>query len=384
MIKIASWNVRGLNSPLRQREVKDFIKNMNIGLIGLLEVKIRENNFKNIARRVFRNWNVLHNSLQNLVSRIILAWNPNIFIGKVLYCTDQSITASFKLLASRDNEEVILTVVYGSNDRSTRRELWRELRYQNLIYNGKPWLIMGDFNIVINSRGKSGTKRIDRNAIRDFIDWINDMDMSYIPSRGCEFTWSNNRDGDQRVYTKIDHMFCNEAWQSLIQDFQLDYGASISSDNSPGILSMQLASKFGPRPFKFMKGWMSHPKFKSILESSWNEMVQGNPMIRLCKKLKNLKVPLKRLNKEHYSQISLRVERASNILENTQKRLMDDPTNKLMQEEEKSHRDSYIKFLDFEETFFKEKSRIRWMKEGDKNQTAFNCKQEFISNTIAR
>lgn len=175
---MASWNVRGLNSPLRQRELKDFIKITNIGLIGLLEVKIRESNFKRITSRLFRNWKTLHNSLTNSVSRILLAWNPNLFQGKLLHCTDQSITASFTLLSSKGNEEIILTAVYGYNERSNRRELWRELRYQNNIYKDKPWLIMGDFNIVMNSRGKLGSKRIDRNAVTDFTDWIKDMDMA--------------------------------------------------------------------------------------------------------------------------------------------------------------------------------------------------------------
>lgn len=146
---------------------------------------------------------------------------------------------------------------------------------------------MGDFNIVMNNRAKLGSKRIDRNAVKDFIVWINDIDVAYIPSRGFEHTWSNNRDEDQRVYTKIDHMFCNEAWQNLIKDFQLDYGAPISSDHSPDILSVQLTNKSGTHPFKFMKGWMSHPKFKHTLETGWSDVVHGNPMVRLSKKLKN-------------------------------------------------------------------------------------------------
>lgn len=38
MIELVCWNARGLNSLLRQKEVKDYIRDKNIGLIGLVEI----------------------------------------------------------------------------------------------------------------------------------------------------------------------------------------------------------------------------------------------------------------------------------------------------------------------------------------------------------
>lgn len=71
----------------------------------------------------------------------------------------------------------------------------------------------------------------------------------------------------------------------------------------------------GPKPFKFIKGWMNHPRFKIILEENWNIPLQGNPQSRLVKKLKRLKSPLRNLNTRHYSNISLRVLNARQDLE---------------------------------------------------------------------
>lgn len=95
------------------------------------------------------------------------------------------------------------------------------------------------------------------------------------------------RVGDLRVASKIDHMFCNEPSKDLIPHFQLDYEPPISSDHSPGILSVQLNNTFSPK--HFIKGWMKHPKFKNMLLESWNLKLQENPQINLTKKLKKLK-----------------------------------------------------------------------------------------------
>lgn len=282
MTKIACWNVRGLNSPLRQKEVKAFIKERKLDIIGLVEVKVRENNRKTIENSILRNWEVIHSSLPNSVSRIWVAWNPGSFQGQVTACSEQHITCKMSFKNSH-NKEFYLTVVYGYNERSNRKNLWRELRYQNHTIGDTPWLLMGDFNIIINSRGKIGRHRVDRNAIKDFTDCIHDLDLAVIPSTGFKYTWSNRREGENRTYTKIDHMLCNEQWKNLIPHFQLAYEAPLSSDHSPGILSIQLNHRHGPKPFKFMKGWMRHPTFHSILRSVWQEDQTGNPLLVLTK-----------------------------------------------------------------------------------------------------
>ena len=43
--------------------------------------------------------------------------------------------------------DVNLSVVYGSNSASVRKELWRELMRISQVVQG-PWLVAGDFNTV--------------------------------------------------------------------------------------------------------------------------------------------------------------------------------------------------------------------------------------------
>lgn len=40
---IASWNVRGMNNPIKTKEIKHFLDVHNVSVVGLMETKIKEN-----------------------------------------------------------------------------------------------------------------------------------------------------------------------------------------------------------------------------------------------------------------------------------------------------------------------------------------------------
>lgn len=111
---------------------------------------------------------------------------------------------------------------------------------------------MSGFNIILDSRGK-GNKRVDRNAIKESERWIQKMDVLYIPSREFEFTWSNKKEEYNRIYNRIDHMFCNEEWNNKFHNYHLDYETPTFSNHSPGVLSAKMTKNLGPKPFKFIK-----------------------------------------------------------------------------------------------------------------------------------
>lgn len=150
---------------------------------------------------------MVYNVPSNSVTEIWVAWNRKILEGKLLHVNDQWITCSLKPLGPQE-EPFILYVVYGSNKRNNKRDLRRKLRYHLQLYGNKPWLVKGDFNTTLDVRWKIGKKKIDRSAVKDFTDWISDMDMVCMSSRGFKYIWSNNRANDQVVCPKIDHMLC--------------------------------------------------------------------------------------------------------------------------------------------------------------------------------
>jgi len=53
MDNIVSWNIRGLNWPNKQEEVRSFLHKNKVGMIGLLETKVKIKNVDKIAGNVF-------------------------------------------------------------------------------------------------------------------------------------------------------------------------------------------------------------------------------------------------------------------------------------------------------------------------------------------
>lgn len=55
MDNIVSWNVRGLNDPNKQKGVKTFCIRNQVGLVCMMETKVRQRNFPKVANQ-FQEW----------------------------------------------------------------------------------------------------------------------------------------------------------------------------------------------------------------------------------------------------------------------------------------------------------------------------------------
>ena len=94
-------------------------------------------------------------------------------------------------------------------------------------------------------------------------------------------------------------------------------------------------------------------------------------MYILHEKLKRLKAELRRFNKAHFGNISAKVEEKRRELADIQVLNLNCPSNDILVGREKSLAKELSDLLKAEESFYRQKSRIDWIKEGDQNTKFF-------------
>ena len=91
MIKLASWNIRGMNDPLKQKELRSLVRDHSLSVVCILETRVRSHNSVRIFNSILPGWELHHNYEHSKIGRIWVCWNPRVVKIVDLLCTDQAI-----------------------------------------------------------------------------------------------------------------------------------------------------------------------------------------------------------------------------------------------------------------------------------------------------
>ncbi|GKD46700.1 RNA-directed DNA polymerase, eukaryota, reverse transcriptase zinc-binding domain protein [Tanacetum coccineum] len=91
------------------------------------------------------------------------------------------------------NTKFFLTIVYASNNGRERQKLWEELKRQSNFSQNRPWIIMGDFNVTLNSDEHSAGSAYATNEMKEFQYCVNDIEVNDLRRTGFHFTWTKNK-----------------------------------------------------------------------------------------------------------------------------------------------------------------------------------------------
>jgi len=194
-----------------------------------------------------------------------------------------------------------------------------------------------------------------------------------IPCEGF-LTWNKRHRGDQQISSRLDRF--------LITDQILNYGGliivvvlpSTGSNHCPNLLSWDPAAPKKLCPFRFEKFWLSHPSFMDSVHKYWRSSTATgkSKMAILQQKLKKLRAHIHLWNHTTFGKIfkdkcALELE-----LECIQKNIMDNGHTNTLKIKESTTQKKLNERCTQEETLWRQKSRIQWLKEGERNTAFFH------------
>ncbi|XP_077228454.1 uncharacterized protein LOC143861412 [Tasmannia lanceolata] len=291
---VTSWNIRGICSAAKKKEVQYLIRSTNAPIYCLQETKARESLMMHHVKDICESWDFHGNYEHVIKGRVWILWDPMRVNLQILSESSQFIHA--EVLLTQTNQRFHLTTVYGRNYGGDRKVLWEDLELVNAVIQG-PWIVLGDFNVIRSYDERSGGPSHNQNDIEDFNNCIHNCCLADLRSIGHSLSWNNRASPSERKYARLDRALVNDL---CLQDFPLSFAAYRPpgiSDHSAITVSLKNQTSLGPKPFKFMSMWLDDVSVYPVVERAWANNCMGNPMYRLVYKLKEVKRQLVSWNK---------------------------------------------------------------------------------------
>lgn len=309
-------------------------------------------------------WKDYINHLSDEDGRIILIWKNHASV-RILSQSRQSLTCEVSIPLC---PLFYYTVVYASNDAPERSDLWAELinLQQTYFLDTKPWFIGGDFN-QIRSHHEHSLWNVNTNdsLMTQFSDCLLQLGVFDLRFHGPSFTWTNSQPVSP-IAKKLDRLLVNNLTISDHPHATATFLPPLISDHCPCLIDLNHSlPTAGTKPFRFFNYLTKHPNFFSVASEAWFQAGSTcQTLANLCWKLKGLKNDLRALNKDNYSKIQERVLEANRLLQFVHVEALQHPSPDNFQKERDLHK-NWMLLREIEESYFKQKSRINWLKEGD-------------------
>ncbi|XP_074291826.1 uncharacterized protein LOC141618631 [Silene latifolia] len=306
-----------MNNPNKQLEIKRFLYRNKIGLFGLVETKIKELDFLSTLNKLGHYWEGVNNNNHHPGGRVWIIWIPQLFSVMTIDSSHQHITV--EVTDSGTGDSFWYTIIYGLNTEVERLSLWVNLKHLKDICT-KPWCVCGDFNSLLNYNERLGSE-MNENELRDFRHCVTYCEVTDIQAHGSFFTWNNKHDPDTRGFSRIDRFLVNIEWMFLYPDSYAYFMNEGTFDHCPCICYRKVDMPVRKTSFRYFNMWSLAPNFHSIIQMEWAKEVKGVKMYQVVTKLRNLKLPLRNLNENNFSDVERTSDMARVILDDLQTQL---------------------------------------------------------------
>lgn len=134
-----------------------------------------------------------------------------------------------------NNMKWMITGIYGQ-PMIQRVETWnliKSLRSED----DSPWLVFGDFNKITCQGEKNGGCPRSERQMQMFKEALDHCNLRNLGWTRRKYNWCNGRDGQARIWERLDRFAANQEWINLILRMKVTQRFATYSDHIPFLLN---------------------------------------------------------------------------------------------------------------------------------------------------
>ncbi|XP_060190609.1 uncharacterized protein LOC132619859 [Lycium barbarum] len=268
---------------------------------------------------------------------------------EVLLDTEQYITV--KLQFQDFNKEMVVTIVYAKCSEVERMQLW-DILYLLASNMTAPWLVGGDFNVILNEEEKIGGLPVLPQEYEDFAFCLNSCELHEMPFKGIPFTWWNGRVANDCIFKRLDRIVHNDTFQNWFGHLEVEHLSRTGSDHAPLLVSC------GDQ--------VEQDTFLDFVKQQWETALTDDVFLSFKLKMKKLKTALSIWSKNTFGDIFKQLVIREEIVKIKEQLFEENPSeeNRMVMQRAQAELKLY---LHYEEEFWRQKARMYCFSEGDKN-----------------
>ena len=369
MMKILSWNSRGLGHPSKLAALKYLIHSENPEIVLIQETKQDQSEMSRVISQQ-KHFNGCASEVRGASGGILTIWDRNKWI-----CDSTSVHQNWiriTLESKTGGSKVTVYNVYAPNQYREKEMCWNTLEASIEEEQNNNLIIAGDLNLVMHANEKRGgnfTPDPSRSRLEAIMQ---EHDLVDIRPKNRRYTWSNRRIGAGNIMERLDRFLISIAYLSTFSTGHSNILNVSASDHYPIMLTLHSHCQLGPIPFKYCAIWNRIPAAKDVVRQAWVQHVEGSPNYIWETKLKRVRQALKNWARNNYQEPEKNKKKIKQDLEEVQQRIEVLGLSQQAKEQESRLYSQLSQTIRDEETKWRLKSRQLWLQEGDKNTSYFH------------